>query len=244
MITYNENDVVRSEGEVAETLAAFDADYVFRLVETHIDRRFEKHFTPVPNIVNSFKMIFDNLRLQFPSDKENTDIKEEEVYDELIRDVCEKCNLTFNSEQATENKFLIASCLYDACVSNFSTYFIKFLYETVLKEKENIYSYLTQNELIRDKDCETIYNLKNMSDNKLAIIIANFDHVLNCLMELDIGFDDFIVNSISNKQIADIMLYNFFYNGNFFSDTLRIITNDNTLFSIYVNEVRLNFMGV
>ena len=59
MISYNDNDVVRSEGEVAETLAVFDADYVFGLIENHIARRYEKHFAIIPNIVNSFKMIYE-----------------------------------------------------------------------------------------------------------------------------------------------------------------------------------------
>lgn len=246
MIIYNDNDVVRSEGEVAETLAVFDADYVFGLIEMHISRRFEKHFVPIPNIVNSFKMIFDNLRLQFPSDTENTNIKEEQVYDEIIRSVCEKCNMNFNSEQATDSKFLIAACLYDVCVSNFSKYFINFLYSVVIRDKENIYVYLNDNNLIRDKDCETIYNLKNMEDSKLAIIIANFDKVIDCLMELDIGFDEFIATSIEpvNEQAAKIILYNFNYNGSFFSDILKYISKDNTLFSTYVNEIRLMFMGV
>lgn len=246
MISYNDNDVVRSEGEVAETLAVFDADYVFGLIENHIARRYEKHFAIIPNIVNSFKMIFDNLRIQFPSDAENTNIKEDQVYDEIIRTVCEKCNLSFNAEQATENKYLIAACLYDIFVSNFSDYFINFLYTTVIKDKENIYNYLNENNLIRDKDCETIYNFKNMEDNKLAIIIANFDKVIDCLMELDVGMDDFIATSIRpvNQQAAEIILYNFNYNGNFFSDILKFISNDNSLFATYVNEIRLMFMGV
>ncbi len=85
-----------------------------------------------------------------------------------------------------------------------------------------------------------------MSDNKLAIIVANFDRALQCLMEMDIGFDDFIndIFGFDQEHIADIMLYNFNYNGNFFSDILKIIAADNNLFSIYVNEIRLKFMGV
>ena len=65
-------------------------------------------------------------------------------------------------------------------------------------------------------------------------------------MEMDIGFDDFIndIFGFDQKHIADIMLYNFNYNGNFFSDILKIIAADNNLFSIYVNEIRLKFMGV
>ena len=246
MITYDNNDICRSEGEVAETLAVFDADYVFRLIDSHIQRRFEKHFVPLPNIVNSFKMVFNNLKIQFPADAENTSIKEEEVYDEIIRTVCERCNLTFNSEQATETKFIIAATVYDVAVINFSNYFIDFLFNTVVKEKENIYAFLNENKLIRDKDCETIYNLKNMSDNKLAIIAANFDRALQCLMEMDIGFDDFIVGTfgLSQQRIADIILYNFNYDGNFFSDMLKTIAADNNLFSIYVSEIRLKFMGV
>ena len=246
MITYDNNDICRSEGEVAETLAVFDADYVFRLIDSHIQRRFDKHFVPLPNIVHSFKMVFNNIKIQFPSDTENTNIKEEEVYDEIIRTVCERCNLTFNAEQVTATKYAIAATVYDVAVINFSDYFIDFLFNTVVKEKENIYAFLNENNLIREKDCETIYNLKNMSDNKLAIIVANFDRALQCLMEMDIGFDDFIndIFGFDQEHIADIMLYNFNYNGNFFSDTLKIIATNNNLFSIYVNEIRLKFMGV
>lgn len=244
MITYDD-DNFRTEGEVAETLAVFDTDYVFGLIDIHLRDRLKIHFSPLPNIVNSFNIIFNNIKIQFPTDIENTKIKEEEVYSEIINHVSTYSNLNFNEEQATDSKFIIASVLYDVMVVNFSKYFIEFLYNIIIKEKKNIYNYLSANNLIRDKDCETIYNLKVM-DNKAAIILANFDRAINCLMELDIGFDEFIKQLFyfDQKHIFEIMLYNFNYNGNFFSDILKIIVNDNNLFPVYINDIRLKFMGV
>ena len=74
MITYDNEDICRSEGEVAETLAVFDADYVFRLIDSHIQRRFDKHFVPLPNSVHSFKMVFNNIKIQFIIGEKNKKI--------------------------------------------------------------------------------------------------------------------------------------------------------------------------
>ena len=55
-----------NEHQLSEILANFSSDYIYDIISDQINKRYEFAIVPKPNIVNTFKSNFDNIRGKLP----------------------------------------------------------------------------------------------------------------------------------------------------------------------------------
>ena len=238
----NDQYHLANERELAEVLASFNSDYIFQVIDSYLLRRYEFAMTLKPNIVNAFKTNFDNIRLQYPMDIQNTNEIEELTYKNIIERISDKCGLEFNDD-TSDNIYLLATTLYDFMVSRFTDYMISFLINLITRETDSIYSALNLEELKKNKDSSTIYNRKVMGDAKLAVIVANLFDVMKYLSELDIRFDD-IISYTYHDTIAQLIINNFGETRNIYNEFMLAILGDSMLLPTYITEIKLKLQKI
>lgn len=241
-IHQNEYDIA-SERELAEILSVFNSDYIFDVVSSNIARRYECHISPMPNIPNVFKYNFENMYIKFPMDKENTKAREQEIYNEIIDQVCKATNLTFQPAIDGLDAYFAANCIYDLIVARFSDHMVTAITKLIINEANNICDALNVDELKKNKDSSTIYNRMNYKNDKLVVILSNMELVLKYIAGLTITFDQF-VNLAYDAPISDVINSNFSDNGTIFKDAIDAILSSNQLLPDYITNIRLNLQGV
>lgn len=231
-----------SERELSEILGNFSSDYIYDVVDNYIDRRYEFAVNSKPNIVNVFKVNFDNLRSQYTMDIENINNIERDTYINIIHKVCDNCGVSFNND-TEDNLYLLALTLYDFLVCKFNNHMVDFLIKFILNEKDSIYSTLELEDFKKSKDSATIYNKKIIGDMKLAIINSNLPKVLNYIASIDINMNT-LLESAYQPQIAYLISSNFEEVNNIYSDFMNTIINNDILFPDYITDLKIKFQGV
>lgn len=231
-----------SERQSSEILANFSSDYIYDVISDQINKRYEFTIISKPNIVNSFKSNFDNIRTNFPMDIENTNLVELNTYKNIIDIICKNCNVSFD-EDADDNIYLIAASLYDFLVCSFNKHMVDFVISLIIKEQNSIYDALQLEEYKKNKDSSTIYNRKTMDNTKLAIINANLPQVLQYISTLDITMVD-LLNQCYQPPIVELILSNISENINIYNDFMNVILSNENLLPEYITEIRLRIQSV
>lgn len=231
-----------NEHQLSEILANFSSDYIYDVIDNHINKRYEFAINAKPNMVNVFRSNFDNIRANYPMDVENTNSVELDVYKNIIDTICNKCNVS-HIDDSDDNIYLLASTLYDFLVCGFNAHMTNFLINLIVSEQNSIYSALELENLKKSKDSSTIYNKKVMDNSKLAVINANLPTVIQYISTLDIRMADILANCYQ-QPIVDLLNSNFSEDFNIFTDFMKTIISNQYLFPEYVTELRLRIQNI
>lgn len=231
-----------NEHQLSEILANFSSDYIYDVISDQISKRYEFAIIPKPNIVNTFKSNFDNIRANFPMDVENTNAVEEDTYRNIIDIICNSCNISFDTT-TDDNIYLAAATLYDFLVCSFNKHMVDFVIGLIIKEQDSIYSALELEESKKNKDSSTIYNRKTMENTKLAVINANLPQVLQYVATLDINMTD-LLQSCYQQPMVDLIVNNFGENINIYNDFMKVILSNENFLPEYITEIRLRIQGL
>lgn len=207
-ITYN----IRTDAEASAILSHFSDEYIIDMVKDNLLARTKVyHELPLPNLVNVLEYNFKNIANMYSEPNELRELEERRIrcYKQILDILCQSHNLELNTSNGIDY-FSAAYYLYDFLVSNFKQYMVQFFTNYIDKEKNNIYSSFDLAELKKSKDSTTIYGKKMYKNQKLAIINANLDYVINNICVQDIPFH-IIINNIYldkniSKYIADIFI--------------------------------------
>lgn len=236
------NYELANEHQLSEILANFSSDYIYDVINDQISKRYEFSVLQKPNVVNTFKSAFDNIRANFPMDIENTNSVEEDTYRNIIDIICNNCNVSFDI-QTDDNIYLLARTAYDFLVSGFNKYMTYFIIDLIIREQDSIYNTLGLEESKRNKDSATIYNRKTMDNTKLAVINANLKQVLQYISTLDINIID-LLESCYQPPMVSLISSNFNENINIYNDFMKTILSNDIFLPEYITEIRLRIQGV
>lgn len=199
-ITYN----IRTDAEASAILSHFSDEYIIDMVrENLLARTRVYHELPLPNLVNVLEYNFKNIANGYsdPNELRELDERRTRCYKQILDILCQSHNLELNTSNGIDY-FSAAYYLYDFLVSNFKQYIVQFFTNYIDKEKNNIYSSFALSELKKSKDSATIYGKKMYKNQKLAIINANLDYVINNICVQDIPFYTIINNIYFDKNIS------------------------------------------
>lgn len=191
---------INADKALASLLSNFESEYIFHIITDSLEMKFRPYSNSLPglySIESNFKYLLDNV--EEPSSRENILEVREKTYLEIIDIVCNYYNIQFKPSENID-VYSAAYWIYNFFVSDFTNSLINFYINYILKEKDGLYSYLNLDSCKKDKDATTVYSKKVCTDNKLSIIHANIEVVLDAISEFDIDFQNLVSYSIGNNE--------------------------------------------
>ena len=180
---------ITTENELAEVLSHYGSEFVFSVVDAAMRKRFEAvPIVALPNVVASWEQNFKAIISQYgeSSMPEVTNVRNE-TYREIIDTICKEFGLNFTIDDSVD-LYSAAYHLYNFLVSGFIDSMTSFFSNYIYKERSNIYEALRFSELKKSKDSSTIYSKKVFRDNKVALINANIEKVIEYVCTQEIPF--------------------------------------------------------
>ena len=198
---------INADKALANILSNFESDYILHIITDSLDMKFRPYSNTLPGIY-SIESNFTYLLSNIEDPSKHQDILEvrEQTYLEIIDIVCKYYNISFNPPENTDI-YSAAYWIYRFFVSDFTNTLINFYVNYILQEKDELYLYLNLDSYKKDKDSTTIYSKKVCPDEKLSIIHANIELVLDAISSFDIGFENLVrFSQGNNEQLITFLL--------------------------------------
>ena len=192
---------INTDKALASVLSNFDSNYITHIVSDSLEMKFRPYSNSLPGIY-SIESTFNNLlnNIEEPDARQNILEVRENTYLEIIDIICKYYDIQFNPSEDID-LYSAVYWIYNFFVSNFTNTILNFNINYILKEKDGLYSYLNLDKNKKDKDSTTIYSKKVCSsDEKISIIHANIETVLDAISSFDIGFQNLVLYSIGNNE--------------------------------------------
>lgn len=225
---------ITSENQIATILSHFSSNYIIDTIKDKLNNKFNIYAIENPNIVYSFELNFNQMKALHPADINNINSVRIESYREIIDVLCEYYNLQFNETVEDQDIYSSAFYLYDFLVANFFNYITIFFANYIVKEKNHLYDIINTNIDIK----EISYIKKIYKDNKIAVISAHLDYIIDYLKGLDISLYD-ILGYIYSNEILNLMNIIIAPIGDFFKDHYVSLLNNPSMFPIIMTNIRL-----
>lgn len=230
---------INNEYNISEILAHFGSEYTLHALEDKLERIDYTSSLIEPNFVSAYESNFKLMEEQYPGDSQNIRSVREEVYREIIRLLCDKFNLSFNTVDDGINLYTAAYYLYDFLVCNRNTIMVNFFTAFIVNNKDALYSILTPEEIKKNKDSSSAYSKRVYADPKYIAISANIPKIINHISTFDI-----LLSNIFQSTYVDLRLVQFLDNafadrGNFFKDYYYTAVNNNEIAPIIITNIRL-----
>lgn len=215
-----------NEADLSNILMNCGFENIIDIIENNIDYRFTNNITNLAGTIeNVFKIHMINIGEGSPALNSLKTIKED-AYKNIITIICNKFNLTFDMESYTGDLYTVAYILYDFLISNFRNNISNFYTNFIIKEKNSIYDILEIARFKKQKDSTTIYNKKTYNNQKLGLISANLNFVIDNMSAFDLSFSNIIENIFYyDKNTAHFIITHFIPNGDFYRDIIIPIFN-------------------
>ena len=199
---------INADKALASVLSNFDSNYITHIVSDSLEMKFRPYSNSLPGVY-SIESTFNNLlnNIEEPGARQNILEVRENTYLEIIDIICKYYDIQFNPSEDID-LYSAVYWIYNFFVSDFTNTLLNFYINYILKEKDGIYSYLNLEKNKKDKDSTTIYSKKVCgTDEKISIIHANIETVLDAISSFDIGFQNLVLYSIgNNEQLTSFLL--------------------------------------
>lgn len=194
-----------TESQLSIILSNLDIDLILSIIDDIITQRSQNYnFAPLANSPAAYENHFKQLLIDYKSEAQTINGVRNDAYRAIILKICERNGLMFNDADITD-LYSAAYYIYDFLVANFNVYFIKFFTEFINREKNNIYEILNLDKYKKNKDSSALYSKKVYIDNKLAVISANLELVLNYICSYNIEFETILKIVYDDKNIIELL---------------------------------------
>lgn len=176
---------------IGTILSNFSSDYITHVMEDSLamETRFRPFGSPAPNFVDVINRNLDLVKVEAPDYIDRIENVRSETFREIILMICNYYNLDFCAPFEDINPvelYGIAQKLYDVFVSNFSDNLINFFVSYIVRNADDIVSYLQKDpNTIKHKEVG-LYDQKRYIDPKFIIIHANINNVIYNIASYDI----------------------------------------------------------
>lgn len=190
-------------------LSHFDEAYIYTTIKNWIQFKYQEPMFTVNNIVFGYEENFKQLSYMYENEEDRRLIADtrNKVYKDIIILLCNEFQLEPNLQELdTNDLYTPAFYLFRLLVSEFMINVKNFFVNYILKEADQIYSFLGLEQFKKEKDSTTIYNKKTITNPKLAIIISRLNYVIANICVMDIPFDLYLRNIYSDQSTINYIL--------------------------------------
>lgn len=239
MNSSNSEYAISHENELAYVLSKFNSDYVYNTVIESLNTKLRSYGYSVPNIVNAFEQNFIVAKADFPNNtNEIVDVRND-TYANIIKILCDYYQLIYDDND-NQDIFTAASIMYSFLVSDFQQLIINFFVNFINKEKNSLYEMYKLSDQKRSKDISTIYSKKIFKSQKMAIISANLESIINNICGgFDIDLDTYINFAYGENKEFCMFLSSSIKPINDFFKTYIASVFDTEFRSIIITSIRL-----
>lgn len=197
---------IATEGQLAVILSNIDNELKLEIIRDIIKRRPDDYdLNPKYNIPSELEMDFKRLLINYSFEKDLINNTRDELYNDIINCISKCSGLKFNEEES-QDIYSSAFYIYDFLISHFIQYFIRFFINYITKNKNDLYYNLTTiPDIKKNKDSSTVYNKKIYKNNKLSLIAANLETVINIICGSEITFEEILNNVYSQNNIIRLL---------------------------------------
>lgn len=235
---------INNEYNFSELISHFDTEYIIHTLEDKLENINYASSLIEPNLVGAFESNFKMMRQDYPGDGANIMASREEIYREIIRILCEKFNLEFNTIDPNIDPCSAAYYLYDFLVCNRNANMVHFFTMFIINNKENLYRILTPEDLKKNKDSSTAYSKRVYADAKYGAISANINKIINCISTMDIKLINIIQSVYVDPNVVYFMDSAFKDRGNFFKDYYCNALINPDIMPIIITDIRLKLQSI
>ena len=192
-----------SEYNLTEMLEHFDSNYVMDVINNKIDNINYASVLAEPNMVVSLEEEFKIMYERFPGDEQNTKQIREQLYEDIIKLLCDRFNLQFNEDDDNIDRFTAAFYLYDFLICKRAAYMVNFFVSFIVNNKNTICDSLGLEIPKRVKEPQPGQG-KNLYNNpKFLAIIGNMKSVLNHIVSIDITLRNILESVYTVPSVVD-----------------------------------------
>ena len=192
-----------SEYNLAEMLEHFDSNYVIDIINNKIDNINYASVLTEPNMVTALEEEFKIMYERFPGDESNTRQIRVELYEDIIKLLCDRFNLQFNEDDDNIDRFTAAYYLYDFLICNRAAYMINFFVSFIVNNKNTICDTLGLEPPKKVKDPSPGQGRNLYSDPKFIVIVANMKSVLHHIVGIDITLRNILESIYTVPSVVD-----------------------------------------
>ena len=242
----NNEYTIISDAEVANMIEYFDRDLINTMILQSLNIRVTNFPRFMPNYAIGYESYFKEQIKNYPDLSNEFRFKSDDIYSDIIRILSNfyKLDVMYEDNTPLSSK---AIHMYDLLISQFQMNIIKFFVNYIICEVNGLYDQLELSQYKKSKDSTTIYNKKVWKfNNKLALISANLELVIDNICQFDISFENFInIVYKDNRYIGDYLLSFLAPRVDYFKEYITCWFNINSEFRIpLITEIRLSLMDL
>ena len=230
---------INNEYNISEILAHFGSEYAMHALEDKLEHIDYTSSLIEPNFVSAYENKFKLMEEEFPGDSQNIRSVREEVYQEIIKILCNKFNLSFNTVDDTIDLYTAAYYLYDFLVCNRNNIMVNFFTAFIVNNKDTVYNILTPEDIKKNKDSSSAYSKRVYADNKYIAISSNIPKIINYISTFDIRLSNIFQSVYVDYNLVQFLDNAFADKGNFFRDYYCSAVNNIELSPVIITNIRL-----
>ena len=229
-----------SDNELASILNYFNDDYLLNIINYNLQNKFKPYNLPIPNLASSLEILYNTIKDNYGPLEELAQ-KRIYTYQSIISTICDQCNMDYNIEGI--DIYSAANIIYDLFITNFSNNIINFFTNYIVKERNALYNGLNLSLYKKNKDSTTLYSKKIFyKSNRLGIINANLELVLDSIKVFDIPFED-VISYIYPKNVVSFILSIIKPKEDFYKTLFVPIIENPEYRSLLITSIRLNMQS-
>ena len=230
---------ISNEYNISEILAHFGSEYIIHALEDKLEHIDYTSSLIEPNFVSAYENNFKIMEEAYPGDSHNIRSVREEVYREIIKLLCGKFNLEFNTVDDNIDLYTAAFYLYDFLVCNRNSIMVNFFTAFIINNKDSVYNILSHEDIKKNKDSSSAYSKRVYSDNKYIAISANISKIINYISTFDIKLSNIFQSVYVDYTLVQFLDNAFADKGNFFKDYYCSAISNKDMAPIIITDIRL-----
>lgn len=230
---------INNEYNISEILAHFGSEYTMHALEDKLENIDYTSSLIEPNFVSAYETNFKLMEEDHPGDSQNIRSVREEVYREIIRLLCDRFNLSFNTVDDTIDLYTAAYYLYDFLVCNRNNIMVNFFTAFIVNNKDNVHGALNAEDIKKNKDSSSAYGKRVYVDPKYIVISANIPKIINYISTFDIKLSNIFQSVYVDYRLVQFLDNAFADKGNFFRDYYCSAVNNIEIAPIIITNIRL-----
>ena len=207
-LAQNSDYNIVSSNEVASIICRFTPEMISDVVESSLESKYRSYSPELANIVMSIEENYRMAQTGLPEFSSEIVSQRYNIYLQIIQQVCSTHNLQFigmNNEAIYQDIYTAAYTIYEFLISRYNLYLINFFTNYINREKNTIYESL---ELAAKRKEASPYSKKiyKNSNQKLAIIHANLEYVIQSICSYDIDFEQYTELRNKARYISSLVI--------------------------------------
>ena len=228
----------------SELLEHFDLEYIFSVLYDKINNFNYTSSLIEPNIINAFESNFRRMFDELPGDGDNIKSIRDQTYRITIDILTKKFNITFNTEDENIDLYTAAAYLYEFLICRRNEIMVNFFVSFIINNKESLYTALINDGFKKMRDISSNYSRRVYIDQKIVLITAGMNKVLNYIGEMDVKLVNIFQSTYIDPKVVQFLDNAFSDNANFFKDQYMSVLNNPEISPIIITDIKISLQKI